>query len=95
MDFYTTGPIHGGMYFKYCTFETINCSCAGWSEQDQFSVLTKFCFINPCHAEYVYVLHFSPIFYLVNLQHSSYKHAFTSRVENSVDPDQMASSEAS
>ena len=27
--------------------------------------------------------------YPVNLQHSSYNHVFTSRVENSVDPDQI------
>ena len=35
-----------------------------------------------------------PNFYLINLQHSSCKHAFEIRVENSVDPDQMASSTA-
>ena len=35
------------------------------------------------------------IFYPVNLQHSSSMHIFSIRVENSVDPDQMASSEAS
>ena len=36
-----------------------------------------------------------PNFYLVNLQHSSCKHTFSISVENSVDPDQMASPEAS
>ena len=30
----------------------------------------------------------------VNLQHASYKHVFSSRMENSVDPDQMASLES-
>ena len=37
-----------------------------------------------------------PHFYPVNPQHSSCKHVhvFSMRVENSVDPDQMASSEA-
>ena len=33
--------------------------------------------------------------YPVNLQYSSCKDVFSIRVENSVDPDQMASSEAS
>ena len=36
-----------------------------------------------------------PNCYTVNLQHSSCKHIFPIRVENSVDPVQMASSEAS
>ena len=31
-----------------------------------------------------------PNFYPVNLQHSSYKHVFSIRVENGVDPKQMA-----
>ena len=34
-------------------------------------------------------------FYLVIVQHSSWKHVFSFRVENSVDADQIASSEAS
>ena len=38
---------------------------------------------------YIYLL------YPVNLLHSSCKHVFSIRVENSVDPDQMASSETS
>ena len=42
--------------------------------------------INPCHDEYFYVLHSSPIFYPVNMQLSSFKYIFTIRVENSVDP---------
>ena len=46
---------------------------------------------HPCHAGYVYVLHSSPIFNLNKTHESSYKHVFTSRVENSVDPDQLAS----
>ena len=33
-------------------------------------------------------------FLSVNLQHSTCKHVFSIRVESSVDPDQMASSEA-
>ena len=45
---------------------------------------------DPCHAEYFYVLHSSPIFIL---QHSSCKHVFSNRVENTVDPDQMAISQ--
>ena len=36
-----------------------------------------------------------PKFYPVNLQHSSYLHVYTIRVDNSVDPDQMALSETS
>ena len=35
-----------------------------------------------------------PNFYSVILQHSNYKHVFSIEVENSVDPDQMASLEA-
>ena len=35
-----------------------------------------------------------PEFYPVNLQHSSCKNVFSIRIENNVDPDQMASSEA-
>ena len=34
-------------------------------------------------------------FYPVNMQHSSCKHVFSIKVENSVDPDQMASFKAS
>ena len=45
------------------------------------------CHFNPCPAEYFYVLRSSPIF-----KHSIYEHVFTSRVENSVDPDQLVSS---
>ena len=33
---------------------------------------------------------FLPNFYPVNLQHSIYQHVFSIKVENSVDPDQMA-----
>ena len=47
--------------------------------------------INPCYTEKSYVLHSSPVFYPVNLQISSYMLVFTSLVESSVDPDQMAS----
>ena len=35
-----------------------------------------------------------PLFYPINMQHSSCKHVFSIRVETSVNPDQMASSEA-
>ena len=49
---------------------------------------------NPCHADYFYVLHSSPIFSPVNLQLSSCKHVFSISVENTVDPDQMALLEA-
>ena len=35
-----------------------------------------------------------PEFYLINLQHSSSNHVFSIRLENSVDPDQMATLEA-
>ena len=52
--------------------------------------------VDPCHAEYYYyLLHSSPTFYPVNLQHSSCKGVVLIRVENSVDTDQMASSIAS
>ena len=33
--------------------------------------------------------------YAFNLQHPTYKHVFSTRVESSSDPDQMASSETS
>ena len=36
-----------------------------------------------------------PIFYPVKLQHSSYKHVLTSRMENSVNHDKMASTSGS
>ena len=39
----------------------------------------------PCHAEYFYLLHSSPIFMLLTC-----KHVFSIRVEKSVDADQMA-----
>ena len=32
-----------------------------------------------------------PKFYTINLHNSAYQHVFTSRVENSVNPDQLAS----
>ena len=39
-------------------------------------------------------MYYTPPFYPVDLQYSSYKHVLSSRLENSVDPDQMASSVA-
>ena len=39
----------------------------------------------------LYVLKSSLIFYHANLQQSNWKHVFSIRVENSVGPDQMAS----
>ena len=65
-----------------------------------FSVIVTFpCHIylfseynNPCHADYFFVPHSSPNFYPVNLHHSSCKHVFSIRVENTVDTDQTASS---
>ena len=51
------------------------------------SILNKMLRFYPCHAEY--------FMYYTPTQHSSYKHVFSIRVENIVDPDQMASSEAS
>ena len=33
------------------------------------------------------------IFFLINLYHSSFKHVFSIRVENSADPEQMPASE--
>ena len=50
---------------------------------------------NPCHAEYFLFTSLLPIFLAFNLQQSNCKHVFTSRVENSVEPEQMASLEAS
>ena len=49
------------------------------------TVMTFTIWVNSCHA----------YFYPFNLQHSSCKHVFSIRMEGSVDPDQMASSEAS
>ena len=43
--------------------------------------------LNPYHADCFNVLHSSPI----DLQEYSYYQLFTSRAENSVDPDQLAS----
>ena len=51
--------------------------------------------LNTCHAGYFYVLHSSPIFILLTWLHSSFKQVFSIQVKNSVDPDQMSSSEAS
>ena len=50
--------------------------------------------INPCHAEYFIYFTLSQV-YRVNLQYSSCKHVFSIRVENSMDPDKMASDEVS
>ena len=50
------------------------------------------------HAKYLCTTHHSSLFYPVILQHCSYQVIsiyFTFKVENSVDPDQMVSSEAS
>ena len=47
------------------------------------------------HAEYILRTTLLPNFYPDNLQHSSCKHVLSIGVENSVDPDQMALSEAS
>ena len=41
----------------------------------------------------IFMYYTPPQFYPVNLQHSRCKHMFSIREENSVDPDQMASSE--
>ena len=51
--------------------------------------------VNPCHAKYSIYTTLLPILYIDYLQQSSCKHAFSNQVRNSVDPDQMASSEAS
>ena len=50
---------------------------------------------NSSHAEYFLCATLLPKFYPVNLQHSTCKHVFSIIVENSVDHDQIASSEAS
>ena len=42
-------------------------------------------------AGYFYVLNSSPIFLKIKSNYSSYMLVFTSRMENSVDPDQLAS----
>ena len=49
--------------------------------------------INLYHAEYIYILHSSPIFIQSTLQEFNLEHVnvFTSRMENSVDPNQLAS----
>ena len=46
--------------------------------------------INPCHAEYYYVLHSSPIFILLTNRIPVLSMFPITRVENSVDPVQMA-----
>ena len=49
----------------------------------------------PCHAEKFYALHSSPIFFLLNISIPVASMLFSIRVENSVDPDQTASSAGS
>ena len=45
----------------------------------------------PCHAEYfMYYCNINHKFYPICLQHSVYKHVFTSRIENSGNSDQIA-----
>ena len=46
---------------------------------------------NPCHAELFDTLHSSPILILFTGSIPVVSHFFPIRVENSVDPDQMAS----
>ena len=46
---------------------------------------------NPCHAEYFHVQILLPNFHPINPQDSSIEHVFISWVENSKDPDQLAS----
>ena len=48
-----------------------------------------------CYAEYFLYTTLLPNFYPVNMQHSSCMHVLSVRVENGVDPDPMASLEAS
>ena len=55
------------------------------------SMLVVLRILNPCHAEYVLFTRLLPNVYAVILQQSNYKHVIISRVENFVDPDQMAS----
>ena len=50
--------------------------------------------LNHCHHRNFLCTTLLPNFYPVILQYSSSKHVFSSRVKNTVDPDQMASSEA-
>ena len=50
--------------------------------------------INPCHAEYFFVIHTSPIFISLTCSIPVVSMYYQSRVENSVDPYQMASLEA-
>ena len=49
---------------------------------------------NSCHVIFLYPT-LLPNIYPVKLLHSSCKHVFSIKVENSVDPDQLASDEAS
>ena len=56
-------------------------TCCGNSKEPP----TWDCSLNPPHIKYFYELHSSLNFYLVHLQHSSCKHVFSIRVENSVD----------
>ena len=48
-------------------------------------------FISAYHAGYFHVLHSSPIFYPIDMEDLSFEHHLMSRVENSVDADQLAS----
>ena len=67
---------------------------AGWSESSMGAHANLYLMLDPgsynfdpCHAEYFYVLHSSPIFML---QHSRCKHAFSTRVENTGNHYQIA-----
>ena len=56
----------------------VSSKCASSVVRFELEVLT-IC-LNSCHAEYFHVLHFSPVFHPINLQHSSFK------VESTVNP---------
>ena len=70
--------------------------CFGWEIWNCVKPLCRLDCINTCHAEYFWVLTtLLSNFYSVSLQHSSCKRVYSFRGENSEDPDQMASLEAS
>ena len=80
------GKKHEFMFFFYLTIQLTH------------SFISQYVckFFNPCNAKYVYVLLFSPTFILLTCSIPVVSiDIFSIRVENRVDPDQMASSEAS
>ena len=75
------------VFFMWDMFNGKTCD---YCEPNMVRVLIFIVMLNIFILDYIL-----PQLYPVNQQHCSDNHLFSSRMENSVDPDQMASSEAS